>query len=351
LFLNAAALLVQVTSVSQAPAEPPEARPPWLSLLPQVPGRLYGLGVADLRGPEADARIRAAERARLEVVTRLRATVKGETAVLTQTHETRSGGLSQGTGERTTREELQVGARAEDLPGLAVERFHVDPASRVVYALAYLDIAQAREALGASLEVARNGRLRIGSEASRKARFRLRGLRGELGRLEGLSGLLASAGLLGDFPAQLQAERKLLEERLIKLEAAELPPIDLASSSLALRTNTDLPGGIQDYLEARIKTQGPAYRSAGADFTLDLVFSGGSKGPEFIYSEMTFAVGVLYHLEVRLRILDASGVDLTRATVISLTQAGSPEGLVEQFRRQFDRRLPRLLDELMSELK
>jgi len=69
------------------------------------------------------------------------------------------------------------------------------------------------------------------------------------------------------------------------------------------------------------------------------------------YPEMTFAVGVLYHLEARLRILAVSGVDLTRTTVISLAQADSPDGLVEQFRRQFDRRLPRLLDELMAELK
>ena len=87
MLLCAAFLLVQAASGGQSPAPTAESRPAWISVLPDAPGRLYAVGTADLGASETEARTRASDRARIEVVSRLRATVKGETAVLTQTHE------------------------------------------------------------------------------------------------------------------------------------------------------------------------------------------------------------------------------------------------------------------------
>ncbi len=115
-----AALVVLPAGLEAQTAAP--ARPAWIATLPDQAGRLYALGTAQLAGSESDAINRASDRARLEVVTRLRATVRGRTSVTTRTSETRQAGAASGAGERQVRDEMSVGAEAEDLPGLVVER-------------------------------------------------------------------------------------------------------------------------------------------------------------------------------------------------------------------------------------
>jgi len=346
-FLPIALALVLAT----APEDLPAPRPEWLTTLPQASGKLYALGTADLGTSESEARRQAGERARLEVVARLRASVKGETAVVTQTTERTSGGVKTGAGERNTRDLMQVGVKAEDLPGLSVEQFFVDATGNTVFALGCLDAHQAKSSLEARLQTVRQTRVDLKDETSRRARWRLRSLKPELDRIRDLAALLSSAGLLGDFPDRLRNENQALEARLTALETANLPALDLASATFSVRSNADLPGGVQDYLEARVHESGPTIRSAGADFVLDIRFAGSDKGPEFIFAEMTFAAGALYRLDATLRVLDRSGAELTRPVKINLAQAGNPEGLVDQFRRQIDRRIPRLLESLQEELQ
>jgi hypothetical protein len=343
--------LLWVCALSAQPV-PPTPKPDWIERLPDAPGRLYALGTADLSGSETQALRLASDRARLEVVARLRASVKGGTATLTRTQEfKREGGPLTGSGERTVRDEVQVAAHAEDLPGLVIERTHVDPQTRTAYALAYLDVALARTALDTRLGTAVEARRRVGQEASRRARWHLRRLQGDLNRLEELSALLALTGSFTDWRARLESVRQEAATRLGQLEAADLPPVDLAKATMTLRPNLDLPGGLQDALEARMEALGPHHRDTGADFILELSFSGGDQGPALIFTEMAFAAGVTYRLEAQLRILDALGTPLTKAATISLAQAGTAEGLVDQFRRAFDRRLGRLLDDVQAELR
>lgn len=327
-------------------------RPDWVESLPEVPGRFYALGMADLGLSEAQSLKLAGDRARLEVVARLRTSIQGRTATLTCTTETRrEGAASTGYGERSTQEEVKVRAQAEDLPGLVVERTHQDPRSRTAYALAYLDLAQARRALTSRLEAAVEARQRVGEEATRLARWQLRRVQGDLNHLDELSGLMASAGGFAPYRMDLEKVRVVVVTRLAQLEAIDLPPMELANSSMSLRVNLDLPNGIQDNLEACLAALGPKHRKTGADFLLDLTFGGGDKGPEFLFTEMSFASGVIYRLQADLRILEARGTPLTKSTTLSLSQVGKPEGLVEQFRRAFERKLSRLLDELQAELR
>jgi hypothetical protein len=343
------AMLLAVPYGHAAQAEP--ARPAWIDTLPEAPGRIYALGTADLRGNEGEAITRASDRARLEVVARLRATVQGQTSVVTRTSELQQAGAKASAGERQVRDEVSVGAKAEDLPGLVVERTHVDPPARTAYALAYLDLAQARSTIADRLDQARETRLRFGAELSRKARWRLRKIQGDLNGIETSINLLAATGVGQDLRPRLQSERTAVEGRLKVLENQALPPLDLAKTAMALRTNVDLPMGIESYLAAQVSECGLLQRNLNPDLILDLTFSGGAKGPEFIFVELDIYEGAIYRIEARMTILEAGGTAITKAVPLQLAQSGSPEGLVNQFRRLFERRLPKLVAEAQAELQ
>jgi hypothetical protein len=328
------------------------ARPDWIDTLPDLPGRLYALGTSDLAGREGEAIARASDRARLEVVARLQATVRGETSVTTRTAETQRGGApAAGAGERQVRDVVSVGAKAEDLPGLVVERTHTDRSARTVYALAYLDLAQARTTLGARLDRAREGRLRMGEELSRRARWRLRRIKGDLDGIEASLGLLAGTGVGQDLRPPLQSEQSAVEARLQQLEGAVLPPLDLAKTTIALRTNVDLPPGIGSYLEAQIRECGLLLRNQNPDLILDLTFSGGGQSAEFIFADLDIYQGTTYRIDAALTILEGGGAAITRPVPLQVEQTESPEGMVNQFRRLFERRLPKLVAEVQAELQ
>lgn len=344
-----AALVVLPAGLEAQTAAP--ARPAWVATLPDQAGRLYALGTAQLAGSESDAINRASDRARLEVVTRLRATVRGRTSVTVRTSETRQAGAASGAGVRQVRDEMSVGADAEDLPGLVVEGTYTDRPARTVYALAYLDLAQARSAMADRLDQAREYRLRVGDEWSRKARWRLRKVQEDLNRVDGSIALLAATGTGQDLRPGLQAERAALDKALQAFEAKPLPPLDLSRTTMGLRSNVNLPLGVQAYLEAQIGACGLQYRNLNPDLILNLTFSGGAKGPEFISVDTDIYAGVTYRTDAQMMILEGGGTALTRPVSIQLDQPGSPEGMVDQFRRLFERRLPRLVGEVQAELQ
>jgi hypothetical protein len=328
-----------------------QTRPDWIEALPAAPGRLYAMGTGDLGGNEGQAIARASDRARLEVVARLRATVQGRTSVTTQTSELQRGNAKAGAGQRQVRDEVSVGARADDLPGLVVERIFLDRSARTVFALAYLDLALARSGLAARLDQARAGRVRVGDEVSRKARWRLRKIQEELNRVDESIGLLAATGVGLDLRPVLQAERTALDQGLQRLESRPLPPIDLARTTMGLRANVDFPPGIQSYLEGQVGECGLQFRDLNPDLILQLDFSGGSQGPEFIFVDVDPYSGVTYRTQAKMTILEGQGMALTRPVPLELSQSGSPEGMVDQFRRLFERRLPKLVAESVAELQ
>jgi len=331
---------------------PDSGKPGWIETLPEQPGRLYALGTAELGRNEGDAIARASDRARLEVVTRLRATVQGRTSITTRSSQAQQqGAKATGAGDRQVRDEVSVGARAEDLPGLVVERTYSDASARTVFALAFLDLAQARNALAGRLDQAREGRIRIGDEQSRKARWRLRKLQEDLARIDESIGLLAPTGAGQDLRPALQAERASLDKGLQSLEDKNLPPLDLTRTSMGLRANVALPPGIQGYLEAQIAECGLPCRNLNPDLILSLTFSGGTRGPEFIFMDLDVYSGVTYRTEAQMTILEGGGAALTRPVPIQVAQFSSPDGMVDQFRRLFERRLPKLISEVLTELQ
>jgi len=334
--------LIALVLVLPSPSE--SQRPAWIESLPSEPGRLYALGTADF-GPatsEGRALAQASDRARLEVIARLRVNVRGQLSTTTRTSQSGSGGTSlSGYGERVTRDDVRVGTQAEDLPGLAVARTY----------LAVLDLEQASQSLHERLSTLKASRLALEKERNRRARWRLRRLQGDFARLNELATLLAPVAPLESFRAQAQAEGEAVNRRLALLEAADLPPLELQKCAMALRPNMALPTGLEDFLVSQITTTGLKCREAGPDFRLELTFSGGSKGPDFIFAEPQFGGAILYRIEAAVQITDAGGVVLAKAPPIALCQQDTPEGLTAQFRRQFERRWGMLVDQLLAELQ
>jgi len=203
------------------------------------------MGTAELSGNEGDAIARASDRARLGVVSRLRATVKGRTSVTTRTSELQQpGGKASGAGERQVRDEVSVGAAVEDLPGLVVERTHSDPVGRTVYAWpTWISPWPAAPwpPTGPGQGQPDPGR----DELSRKARWRLRKLQDELGRIDGAITLLAFTGTGLELRPALQTERGAVDKALQRLENKDLPPMDLSRTAMGLRANVEFPPGIR----------------------------------------------------------------------------------------------------------
>ena len=342
--------LLLSAALSLQPA--PSPRPAWVERLPEAPGRLYAMGTADLGAREGQSITRASDRARLEVVTRLRATVKGQTSVATRTAELKREGVTAvGSGERVVRDDVSVGARAEDLPGLVVEQTFTDPGARTVYALAYLDLPLARTTLASRLDRIGQTRARLGRELSRKALWKLRKLTLDLDRLDESIALLAVTGVGADLRPALQAERAAVDLRMDQLNQADLPPVDFSKTAMSIRSNVDLPLGVESYLKTQVTACGLIAREMDPDLVLDLAFTGGARGPEFIFTDMDIYSGLTYRMEARLTLTEGGGAPLTRTVPIVIVQGDSPEGMVNQFRRQIERWLPRLLGEFKAEMQ
>ncbi len=342
-------VLAFILTAVMATQPPASERPGWVERLPEAPGRLYAMGTADLGAQEGQSITRASDRARLEVVARLRATVKGQTSISTRTTELqREGQKAVGAGERVVRDDVSVGARAEDLPGLVVEQTFTDPEARTVYALAYLDLTQAATTLGSRLDRIHQARTRLGKELSRKVLWKLRRITMDLDRLEESVALLSLTGAGQELRPALQAERTAVDQRMDQLNQADLPPVDFSRTAMAVRSNVDLPLGVEGYLKSQVTACGLLSREMDPELILDLTFAGGSKGPEFIFADMDVYSGITYRMEAKLTVTESGGAPMTRSVPIVIVQGDSPEGMVNQFRRQIERWLPRLLGELKA---
>jgi hypothetical protein len=153
--------------------------PDWAQRLPQADGRLYAVGVASLEGGEAQARLRAGRLARLELVLRLRAQVRGQVqSTMWQTQEWRGGIRSGAAASRYQQLEVAIQATAMSLPALEVQEVAVDEAHGQVFALAAWDLdraqtvqAEARRLLEARIEASKADRDPLTPEG-RLRRFR-----------------------------------------------------------------------------------------------------------------------------------------------------------------------------------
>ena len=231
----------------------PAQVPSWATALPQREGHVYAVGVVSLQGDEAEARMKAGQLARLELLLQLRTRAEASTVLRTSMARTWSeevGPSSQSFGSYAVQASFQVQAMA--LPGLEVQEVRVDHAHGQVFALAVLDMDHA-QALhrrdGADLGERMNAALaapepRSWGERIRQAR-EVRLLVDQYAAWEDTRALLMTASLFGEVtapdPNQVRALQLSSLVAVSLVETMDLPA-GLISSLHGWRTRRGLAG-------------------------------------------------------------------------------------------------------------
>lgn len=219
-------LLTLATAEAQTLPKQGLVKPPWITVLPERTGRVYGMGLAAVTGSEAQALQQAQSSARVEVLTRLRADVKGETHVQSSlSYGQQSGGPATGSTSRSISQDARIQTQATELPGLVAEETWLDPDTRTMYALAYLDIAAAQTELRIRFEASLKDLAReapVAADARERLRKlqRMKKLQTELLTLDDLAGLLSAGG--GDplLRAGIRDQRLQVDRQLDALRAS-----------------------------------------------------------------------------------------------------------------------------------
>jgi len=217
-------LALTVLFAGLAWAAPDGGRPAWIAALPDQPGRIYAVGVAPLSPGQARALAQAADNARGEVLSRLRATVHAETTSTAQASMTRdAAGHSSGAASQQLAQSTRIQASARDLPGLAVAGTWVDTAAGTVYALAYLDLPVAEGELRARCDALAPDLDPALPEAPRErlgVLHKLRVVQGGLAALADAGALLAAGGGDPALRARIEAAKRAVDGRVEQLRSA-----------------------------------------------------------------------------------------------------------------------------------
>lgn len=243
-------------------------RPPWIEVLPDQPGRVYGLGMAPLSGDAATLQA-ASDNARADVVARLRADVKADTRITTLSQESRGTG-QKAAGSRTQSTEVgtQVQARATELPGLVVQETWLDRAGRTGYALAYLDLGLAQGELRTRLAILRADLAADrGDDGTPRARLvaaqALAKAHGELLRLDDLAALLSGGGGDPGLRGQVLAARLDTERRLAAARSA-------LTFGLATAPGVALDPDVKDVVRTTVLKEGLGWSDQAPLFAITL---------------------------------------------------------------------------------
>lgn len=201
-------------------------KPMWITALPDQAGRVYAVGLAPVATGEAQAITQAAQNARGEVLSRLRASVKSETSVSTRATLTReTGGKLMGSSEQQVGQNTNIQASATELPGLTVEETWVDVRGATAYALAYLDVPVAERELRARFNAQKNdlfqeGDAPSGSRERMRLLNRLKNAQAELAKLDDMAALLAAGGGDPRLRGEVRAGKLAVDRQMEELRAS-----------------------------------------------------------------------------------------------------------------------------------
>ena len=236
--LFAAAIILGAAAPGGAQQNPPIrqglVKPIWVTSLPQQAGRVYAMGLAPLSAGQAEAVTQAAQNARAEVLTRLRANVKSETSVVSKSTLTRdASGKASGGSEQQVGQNTRIQTQATGIPGLVVEESWLDGKGGTAYALAYLDVPIAEREIRSRFTAEQNDLAQEGTPKEPRERMRqlsrLKIAQTELVKLDDLAALIAAGGGDGELRGQVRAARLAVDRRLDQLRGSLTLSLDTAS--------------------------------------------------------------------------------------------------------------------------
>nr|WP_320131920.1 hypothetical protein [uncultured Holophaga sp.] len=328
-------------------------QPIWVQTLPSAPGRVYAMGLAPVTTGDAQAVRQATQNARVEVISRLRSSVKGSTSLSSHAEVQRQGGQkATGSSTQILDQSSTIQTQAVELPGLAVEETWVDRKGSTAYALAYLDVPAAEGELRNRFESLRHDlALDSGTSGAPRERLKrlqaLRSAQAEMDRLDDLAGLISAGG--GD-PSLRRSVRdqKLAVDRLLDRLRNSL--------TLCIAGDRDLGtgGDIANLVRNAVLKQGLGWQERSAEFTLKLRFQGNRQGWDihrrrwWEYSRTADFVVARGVLEITL--LDQAGTEY-ESTVIEAKGVGTSEFQADQrLLKDYKDKLEETLGEWLAEL-
>lgn len=122
--------------------------PSWVNSPPDVPGYVYGVGMASIYATPAEAMVRAKENARLELLKQLKVKVSGETSASVRRE------INEGTSKitRTVFNYAKSSVQEAEIPGIKIIKTAVVKSDKQVFALAELNKSMAEMDLSESVK-------------------------------------------------------------------------------------------------------------------------------------------------------------------------------------------------------
>jgi len=340
---------------AQAPLRQGLVKPIWISALPERSGRVYAMGLASFSPSEALALKLASQNARIEVLTRLRASVKGETNVQSRASFSKeSGGAATGSSSQSVAQDSQIRTQATDLPGLAVEETWSDLDGRTAYALAYLDVAVAERELRSRFEAARKDlALEAGNPADPRERMRklqrLRRSQDELFKLDDLAGLLAAGGGDPVLRSEIRDQRLATDRQMEALRA---------SLVFCLKGDKDFGAGMDIIALVRnaVLKQGLGWSESGGEFLLSLRYTGNRAGINIekkqLWAHQQEADLIVARGVIEVTLADAKGTQYESTTLeakgVGVTEFQADRALIKEFKAKLETTISRWLETLVN---
>lgn len=331
-------------------------KPIWISVLPDRPGRVYAMGVANFTPSEAQALKQASQNARIEVLTRLRANVKGETNIQSRAAWSKDlGGSTSGSSSNRVSQDSQIKTQAAELPGLSVEETWSDPDARTAYALAYLDVTIAERELRMRFETTKKDlALETGTPSEPRERMRklqrLKKGQVELVKLDDLSALLAAGGGDAALRTDIRNQRLAIERQMDALRAALV---------FCLKGDRDFGVGadIVSLVRNAVLKQGLGWAENGGEFILSIRYTGNRSawdiskkrwweyqqtGPDFIAAR-----GV-----IEITLSDTRGTSYESTTIeakgVGVTEFTADRALIKEFKTKLETAIGQWLDSMVN---
>jgi len=330
-------------------------KPIWISALPERPGRVYAMGLAAFAPSEAQALKQASQNARIEVLTRLRANIKGETNIKSQASFTKElGGASTGSSSQRVSQDSQIKTQATDLPGLAVEETWSDLDGRTAYALAYLDVNTAERELRARFDTARKD-LALEAENPVDPRERLRKLQrvkkaqDELTKLDDLSALLAAGGGDPALRSEIRSQKLALDRQAEALRATLIFCLKDDKDAAVRSEYTSL-------VRNAVLKQGLGWAESTGEFYLSVRYSGDRSGwkldknQRWDYQQSADFIVARGVLEISLS--DSRGTQYESTTLeakgVGVSEYAADRALIKEFKAKLETTVRQWLESLAN---
>lgn len=250
-----------------------EHEPTWSKSLPQVHGKVYGVGIATLTSPEAKALEIATQSARFEVIARLKSRVEGNVSSQTNMAIQRATGTpTNASSQQLISSNSKTSVLAEDLPGLVIEERYIEQKTRTVYVLAYLDIIAAEVGTRDGINALKKELESLSKNTNNGMIAKIqstRNLQDQAIKTEGLASLIMPFGKDTSLRQDAQSIRFEINNILKEMQK---------NLTVGLISNSNVPSDLKSILREAVTKEGLIWSNQNPSIILDVNMKTGQHG-------------------------------------------------------------------------